>query len=332
MDSPARSSPPPRTGAAAGHRGFFHEAAFHSTPAELLAIVLPFLLAGVAADEPTVVVLGDEQAALVRDALPSDAKVDFVPADTLYTRPASSIRAFRSMLARHVDAGAGQIRVAGEVPRTTFGPAWNAWARYESTINHALDDFPLWSMCVYDRLRTPAHVLADVTRTHPRAAAPGGHHLPHPAYLEPGSFLPITRARPHTGEPLPAPHLELHGPSPSEARHAVLAADHGRLTPDALDDLAVAVSETVTNAHRHGTPPITVRLWTLADRFTVSVTDAGRGPTDPFAGLLPAGDGARGGLGLWVTHQCCDAVTERHGPDGYTVTMTMNAAPPPSPR
>ncbi|MDP9795674.1 anti-sigma regulatory factor (Ser/Thr protein kinase) [Catenuloplanes nepalensis] len=332
MDSPAISFRPARTGAAAGHRGFFHEAAFHSSPTELLAIVLPFLLAGVAAGEPTVVVFGDERAALIRDALPADAKVAFLPAATLYSRPASSIRTFRSMLARHFGAGAGQIRVAGEVPSSTFGPAWESWARYESAINHALDDFPLWSMCVYDRLRTPAHVLADVTRTHPHAAAPGGHHLAHPAYLPPASFLPMARARPHTGEPLPAPHTELHDPSPAEARRAVRAADGGRLPADTLDDLAVAVSETVTNAHRHGTPPIVVRVWALPDRTTVSVTDAGRGPADPFAGLLPAGDGARGGLGLWVTHQCCDAVTERHGPDGYTVTMTMNAARPPSHR
>lgn len=326
MDTPARPPSRTRTGAAAGHRGYFHEAAFYGSPAELLAIVLPFLLDGVAAGEPTLVAFGDEHAALVRDALPPDAKVDFVAAGARYARPASAIREFRTLFAGHTEAGAAQIRVVGELPTATFGRSWDSWACYESAINHAYDEFPLWSMCAYDRRRTPARVLADAARTHPRTAVPGGAHLPHPSYLPPAVFLPTARARPHTGEPLPAPRLELHGPSPAEARRAVLAADDGRLTPDALDDLAVAVSETVTNAHRHGTPPITVRFWTLPDRVTVSVTDAGRGPADPFAGLLPAGDGARGGLGLWVTHQCCDAVTEQHGPDGYTVTMTMNAA------
>ncbi|GAB7051960.1 anti-sigma factor RsbA family regulatory protein [Catenuloplanes indicus] len=332
MTTPARPAAPTRTGAAAGHLGYFHEAAFYGSPAELLAIVLPFLLDGVAAGEPTLVALGDERAALIKDALPPDVKVDFVAAGTRYARPASAIREFRAMFAGHTEAGAAQIRVVGELPAATSGRSWDAWARYESAINHTFDDFPVWGICAYDRLRTPAHVLADVARTHPRTAAPHGQHLPHPSYLAPATFLPMTRTRPHTGEPLPAPHLELHGPPPAEARRAVFAAGTGRLTRDALDDLAVAVSETVTNAHRHGTPPVTVRLWALPDRVTVSVTDAGRGPADPFAGLLPAGDGARGGLGLWVTHQCCDAVAERHGPDGYTVEMTMHAAPPPSPR
>ncbi|MDR7274598.1 anti-sigma factor RsbA family regulatory protein [Catenuloplanes atrovinosus] len=321
MDIPARLPSPARTGAAAGHRGYFHEAAFYSGPDELLAIVMPFLLDGVAAGEPTLVVFGEAHASLVRDALPADVKVDFVQAGARYTRPASTIREFRALFAGHVEAGATQIRVAGELPPATFGPGWEWWARYESAINHAYDEFPVWGMCAYDRLRTPAHVLDDVARTHPRTAAPGGTHLPHACYVPPEVFLPGIRLRP-TG-PMPPPHVELHAPSPSEARRMVSAVDGGRLAPDRLDDLAVAVSETVTNAHRHGTPPIRLRMWALPDRTVISVTDGGRGPTDPFAGLLPTGDGARGGLGLWVTHQCCDAVTERHGPDGYTVTVTM---------
>jgi hypothetical protein len=328
VDSLARPAPPTRTGAAAGHRGFFHEAAFHSTPAELLAIVLPFLLGGVAAGEPTVVVAGDAQAALIADALPADTKVDFVPAGTLYTRPAVAVREFRSLLAGHVEAGGGQVRVVGEVPPAAFGPGWDAWARYESAINDLLGEFPLWSLCVYDRLRTPARVLGDVTRAHPRSAAPGDQHLPHASYLPPPAFLSMIRSRPPADDGLPAPHLELHGPSPAEARRAVHTVDGGRLGPDALDDLAVAVSETVTNAHRHGLAPITVRAWALPDRTVVAVTNAGPGPADPYAGLLPTGDGAHGGLGLWVTHQCCDQVTDRHDPDGYTVTMTMNVRRP----
>ena len=326
MDIPARPSPPVRTGAAAGHTGYFHEAAFYSSPAELLAIVLPFLLDGVAAGEPTLVAVGDAHAAMVRDALPAGVKVDFVSADSRYARPASAIREFRALLTGHVESGAQQIRVVGELPPVTFGPAWEWWARYESAINHAYDDFPLWGICAYDRVRTPAHVLADVARTHPRSAVAGGAHLPHPSYVPPESFLSEIRDRPAT--PPARPDVELHGPSPAEARRAVYATDGGRLPADALDDLAVAVSETVTNAHRHGVPPVGVRVWALPDRTVVSVTDGGRGPGDPFAGLLPAGDGARGGLGLWVTHQCCDAVIERHGPDGYTVTMTMTTRRP----
>ncbi|WP_232323662.1 sensor histidine kinase [Catenuloplanes japonicus] len=320
MEPPARTSPPPRTG------GHFHQAAFHSSAAELLAVVVPFLLAGVALGEPTVVVLSDEYEAMVRDAMPADGKVDFFPAAPQYLRPATTIRGFRALLAGHVAAGARQVRLVGEVPPALFGDAWDAWARYESAVNHAYDDFPLRSMCVYDRVRTPARVLDDIARTHPYAAVHGGGHVRQSTFLPPSQFLSLSGPRHWAGgvPPIP-PHAELRGPSPAEARQAVLSAvSDGRLGADALDDLTVAVSETVTNAHRHGTPPVTVRLWSLPDRVTVAVSDAGTGPANPFAGLLPAGDGARGGLGLWVTHQCCDHVTAHYGPDGYTVTMTMN--------
>ena len=47
-----------RSGAAAGHRGYFHEAAFYSSTEEFLAVVVPFLREGVAAGEPIVVTCG----------------------------------------------------------------------------------------------------------------------------------------------------------------------------------------------------------------------------------------------------------------------------------
>jgi len=44
-----------RTGAAAGHTGYYHEAVCYGSDDDLLAVTLPFLLGGVAAGEPTVV-------------------------------------------------------------------------------------------------------------------------------------------------------------------------------------------------------------------------------------------------------------------------------------
>jgi len=60
-----------RTGAAAGHEGYFHEAVYYSSDEELLAVLVPFLTGGPAAGEPTVVSLGERNAALVRGALPA---------------------------------------------------------------------------------------------------------------------------------------------------------------------------------------------------------------------------------------------------------------------
>ncbi|GIF15680.1 sensor histidine kinase [Actinoplanes teichomyceticus] len=311
-----------RTGAAAGHHGYFHEAVCYDSDEHLLGVVVPFLRGGVAAGEPTVVALGERNAALVRDAMPDDSPVVYLTGAATYTRPAAAIRSYRRILTGHMADGAAQIRIIGELPAATFGPGWDCWARYESAINHAYDDFPLWSMCAYDVRRTPEPVLADVARTHPRTALPGDRHLPSPAYVDPRLFL--AERRPAPPDPLQrvAPRLELADPTASQARQAVRAAAPAGLPADQLADLIVAVSETVSNAHRHGLPPTRMRIWSGTDRMVITVTDRGSGPKDPFAGLLPAGGPDGGGLGLWITHQSCEQVTLSCDEDGFTVRLT----------
>ncbi|WBB80714.1 anti-sigma factor RsbA family regulatory protein [Micromonospora sp. WMMD882] len=311
-----------RTGAAAGHVGYFHEAVCYDSDDELLAVVLPFLLGGVEAGEPTFVSFGEPHAALVRSALPAGTAVRFLTGGDVYARPAGAIRSYRRLLAEQVTAGAGQIRIVGEMPPAALGVTWDWWARYESAINHAYDEFPLWSMCAYDRRTTPAPVLADVLRTHPRVALPDGRRLPSQTYTEPPVYL--AEPRPALPDPIQhaTPTVELTDPTAVQTRAAVRAAYHGQVSADEVEDLVVAVSETVTNALRHGRPPIRFRLWSGPDRIVVAVSDGGDGPKDPYAGLLPAGSGVAGGLGLWIVHQSCDHVTMHRGVEGFTIRLT----------
>ncbi|SIR20547.1 sensor histidine kinase [Micromonospora avicenniae] len=311
-----------RTGAAADHHGYFHEAVRYDSDEEMLAVAVPFLLGGVAAGEPTFVALGERTGGLVRAALPAGSGVEFLTGGSVYARPTAAIRSYRQLLADQVAAGAGQIRIIGELPQIVFGATWDWWARYESAINHAYDDFPLWSMCAYDNRITPPHVLDEVARTHPRFATPGDVHLPSPTYTEPTVYLREKCAAP--ADPLQAapPLIELTDPTAAQARAAVQAVDRRVLPPDDVDDLIVAVSETVTNALRHGRPPVRLRLWAGPDRIVAAVSDDGDGPKDPFAGLLPAGNGATGGLGLWITYQSCNHVSLHRGPAGFTLRLT----------
>ncbi|NES31578.1 sensor histidine kinase [Micromonospora terminaliae] len=311
-----------RTGAAAGHVGYYHEAILYDSDEHLLAVVLPFLLGGVEAGEPTVVGLGERNADLVRRALPAGAGVTFLPGADLYARPTAAIRAYRKLLGSYVAEGARQIRIVGELPPAALGATWDWWARYESAINHAYDDFPLWSMCAYDVRDSPSRVLADVVRTHPRVALPDGSHKPTDAYTEPAAYL--AEPRPMLPDPLQrtGPAVELVDPAPAEARDAVRAAHRGQLPADHLDDLVVSVSEVVSNALRHGVPPVRMRLWSAPDRMVVTVQDRGPGPADPYAGLLPAGNGAAGGLGLWISHQSCNHVALHRDTDGFTIRLT----------
>jgi anti-sigma regulatory factor (Ser/Thr protein kinase) len=311
-----------RTGAAAGHTGYFHEALCYSSDEELLAVLVPFLTGGAEAGEPTLVALGERNSALVRSALPRGTNVEYTTGGDVYARPTGAIRGYRQLLARHVADGARQIRIIGELPPAAFGRTWDWWARYESAINHAYDDFPLWSMCAYDRRTTPEPMMRDVERTHPRTARADGTHQGNAAYTDPLAYL----AESHPMEPDPVqaapPYAEVVNPPPMLARRAAREAARGVLTADEEEDLVVAVSEAVTNALVHGRPPVEMRLWRGTDRLVVTVRDGGAGPKDPFAGLLPATDTSDGGRGLWITHQSVNHVTSERDADGYTLRLT----------
>jgi anti-sigma regulatory factor (Ser/Thr protein kinase) len=312
-----------RTGAAVGHQGYFHEAAFYGSDDDFLSIVVPFLEDGLKAGEPTLVAFGGTNEKLIRGAMGGASGLSFLSGAVQYARPASAIKKYRAMMAAHVAGGAEQIRIVGDVPHPGLGASWDWWARYEATVNHAFDDFPLWGLCPYDTRITPDDVLADVVRTHPHIASADGEHRSNAEFEDPVGFL--GRLGSPGLDPLEQapPSVELWSPTPSAARDAVIrvAAGTGVSASD-VDDLVIAVSEAVTNAERHGVAPTRLRLWTGTDRLVATVTDRGRGPADPFAGLIPARSSA-GGLGLWIVHQICARVTMSTGEDGFTLRMVV---------
>jgi anti-sigma regulatory factor (Ser/Thr protein kinase) len=311
-----------RSGAAADHRGYFHETAFYESDDDFRAIVVPFLQGGVEAGEPTVVALNDRNAALVRAELPADSEVAFLPGVDQYTRPATTIAAFRKLFAAHVDAGATQIRAVGDVPHPGTGTDWDWWGRYEAVVNHAYDDFPLWGMCPYDMRTTPDHVLDEVRRTHPNVASIDDRHDTNPLFEDPAEFLLRRDGAPADPLQQRSPAVELPNASPAEARAATKAACRASgIDSTTTDDLVVAVSEVMTNALLHGRPPTRFRLWTSAERAVATVTDAGPGPADPFVGLLPVAPDAASGRGLWVAHHLCDHVTLHRDDGGFTVRL-----------
>jgi anti-sigma regulatory factor (Ser/Thr protein kinase) len=119
--------------------------------------------------------------------------------------------------------------------------------------------------------------------------------------------------------------VELGDPSPAASRHAIgdLARDMS-LGRDRIDDFLLGVNEVVTNARLHATPPVVVRAWGTPGRVVVAVNDPGKGPEDPFAGLLPPESSVReGGFGLWITHQVCPETAMEVSEDGFTVRLAV---------
>ncbi len=311
-----------RTGAAAGHLGYLHEAVYYASERELLDVAVPFLRGGLAAGEPTLVGFGVQHADLVRAAMPGEP-VRYLAGGAMYARPASAIAAYRKLLAEYVAGGAHQIRIIGELAPTDLGDTWHWWARYESAINELYDEFPLWSMCAYDTRTAPPHVLDDVARTHPAVATPFDGHVPSPQYIPPARFLMSPQPTPADPLQRKAPAVELTDASLVDVRRAVDDANTVGLSADAVDHLKVAVNEAVTNAVKHGDPPVEARYWAGAGRMVVAVTNKGDGPDDPYAGLRPAPHAPQGGLGLWLVHQLCDHVRLDRADGRFTVTMTV---------
>jgi anti-sigma regulatory factor (Ser/Thr protein kinase) len=311
-----------RTGAARGRAGHFHEAGFYGSDAEFRALIVPFAEEGIAAGEPVIIGYDDRKNGLVRSWLTDPAAVQFVGDKGLYTTPAGAIAAYRRLFETHVALGARQIRIAGDVPHPGNGGRFEGWDRYESAINTVWQDFPVWGRCLYDIGTTPAAVLDVVERTHPHIVSPSGVRRASGRYQDALAFEGL----PYAPDPLEdaPPAAELVDRPAAEARRALTQAADDRIPPAIQQDLLIGVTEAVTNAQRHGRPPVTVRIWAAPDRIVVTVHDTGHGPADRLAGLVPAPGSTpdrRLGMGLWVIHQLDLDVALRNTGGGFTLRL-----------
>src|SRR5215469_15493176 len=311
-----------RTGAAHGHVGHFHEAGFYRSDAEFRALIVPFAEEGIAAGEPVILGYDDRKSALLRSWLTDPSAVYFAGDEGLYVKPARAIATYRRLFEFHVATGAGQIRIAGEVPHPGNGGQFEGWDRYEAAVNTVWQDFPVWGRCLYDTTTAPPAVLDVVERTHPRIISPSGQRRESDRYQDALVFEGL----PYAPDPLEGstPVAELVNRPAADARHILARIVRGRVPATIVQDLLIGVTEAVTNTQRHGRPPVTVRMWVAGDRVVVTVHDTGHGPADRLAGLVPVPSSLPDrhlGMGLWVTHQLDIDVTLGHTGDGFTVRL-----------
>lgn len=308
--------------ASSGRPDFRHEAALYGSDEEFLAVAVPFLAAGIAAVDPTLLAVPAPLQRLVQQAMGDPAGLILL-GEEQYRQPFSTLQRNYQMLRDRVGSGGRWIRMIGAVPVSGIGMSWDGWVRYEAAINDLYATLPVWSICPYDTRSNPAEVLDDVERTHPYLASADGGHRPNPRYTEPIAFL-VERARKEI-DPLERSHpdLALTDPAPAHGRRAAAAlAATTTLDRETIDGLKVGVSEALTNAIRHGRPPVEFRAWATPDRVLAIVRDQGSGPLDPYAGYLPRrSEQVDTGLGLWITRQVCSRVTLTQTPEGFTVRL-----------
>ena len=208
-----------RTGAAIGHVGHFHEAGFYGSDAEFAALIVPFVEEGVAAGEPVIIGYDDRKADLLRSWLADPAAVEFIADQSLYATPGRAIAAYRRLFESHVARGAGQIRIAGDVPHPGNGGRFEGWDRYEWAVNTVWQDFPVWGLCLYDTTTAPPAVLEVAERTHPRLVWPSGQRRASERYQQ----VPVFDTVPAAPDPLQASPPAGGADRPARGRHPARA-------------------------------------------------------------------------------------------------------------
>ncbi|TKJ32837.1 sensor histidine kinase [Blastococcus sp. CCUG 61487] len=321
----------PRPGGCAPPRDYRHDALLFDDDAQLARVAAPFLRAGLDDGDAAVIATTPRTAGVLREAVGDHPLLHVIDRHDAYrARTPTAITTFRRLAEQHAREGGGQVRVVGEVDFGRTERDWLEWQRYESVINEALADWPLWGLCVFDTQRLPPPLLDSARSTHSVLAGPDGR-APNHEFVDPAQYL---RGLPVPVEPLEATAPRLTAPDVSGfagLRRAVageLAATGA--DADIVEDFLLAVDEMVSNAVRHGLPPVSLRLWTAEDRIVCTIGDGGPWWDDPFAGYGPAhgDDLSRGGMGLWLARQLCDHVdisggSRRPGDSGVRVRLTV---------
>lgn len=113
--------------------------------------------------------------------------------------------------------------------------------------------------------------------------------------------------------------------SPAQARAALAAYTERLGLQEIHDDLALVVSEMVTNAVRHAGPPVALEIQTDPDAVLIAVKDGSPNRPRP----RDAGQAAEGGRGLMLV----DLLSVEHGvrpdPPGKTVWAAVKRGPDP---
>jgi anti-sigma regulatory factor (Ser/Thr protein kinase) len=303
--------------------GFRHDAVFYAGMEDFVAATMPFIVEGVEAGEPVLVVVNAEKIDRLRAELDGAADgVRFADMAGVGANPARIIPAWRAFVSEQRGLER-PFRGIGE-------PIWAARSRdeldecerHEALLNVAFDGAPAWWLaCPYDTETLSAAVLEEAERNHPFVVHQG---VRRPS----GAFRGLDRAAAPFDRPLPAPPASARQQrfeATSESLHdlrALVAEEASRfeLGPSKIDDLVLATSEVATNSVRHGGGEGVLRLWSEADSLICEISDAGR-IDDPMVGRDRPSVHLESGYGLWLANHVCDLVQIRTFESGSVVRL-----------
>jgi anti-sigma regulatory factor (Ser/Thr protein kinase) len=316
------------------HSTYRHEAFFYEGEDDFLRGTVPFVHDGVAAGQPVMVALVPDRLELLRAAVGAECagRVRWVDMARLGGNPGRIIPAWLDFVAEH-RAGDRPLRGVGEPVWAGRRPSEVSECQlHEALLNLAVDpDTALWLRCPYDLTALGTDVLEEAARSHP-VLVDGEHYRGSTLYGGASHALDVFET------PLPEPEAEVQqwrfhraeqGHPPETARDTARlrqtvmqrAAGAG-LPEERVSDMALAVTEAMTNSLRHGGGSGVLRIWQDGEGLTCEVRDRGH-MTDSMVGRRLPEPSAPGGRGLWLVHQLSDFVQIRStSQDGSTVRIT----------
>jgi anti-sigma regulatory factor (Ser/Thr protein kinase) len=303
-----------------------HGAAAVASEAELLAVALPFLDAGLRAGDLVALACPPETVALVSRELGERAtSVESDPRMSLLgARAPDALTMCRRYLERATASGSGRLRVLSEIDFGNDPADWREGQRFESVFNRLMGEAPVSAICLYDRRRLSAEVVDSAAATHPLLVR-ADSWAANPHFQDPGVYvpsLPLPRAPVEDGDPVFAVE---NAPTLAGLRHQLGAVIASLVTDrEQQEDLHLAASEIAANAFRHGVRPVSARVWADGDRIICVISDRGTSYSDPFSGFTPAHglDLSHGGMGLWLARKLWDHVDVLPTPDGLSVRLS----------
>jgi anti-sigma regulatory factor (Ser/Thr protein kinase) len=303
-----------------------HGAAVVGSEAELLAAALPFLEEGLRAGDLVALTCPEDTVVLLcRELGAQSSRVVSDPRMSLLaSRAPDALTMCSRYLERAVTEGSGRLRVLSEVDFGGEPADWREGQRFESVYNRLMVDAPVSAVCLYDRRRLPAQVIASAGATHPQLVM-GTTWSASRGFQDPGSYvpsLPLPREAVEDGEPV----FSVDDARTLAGLRHQLGAVIASLVPDRdlQGDLHLAASEIAANAFRHGVRPVSARVWAEADRLVCLISDRGTSYSDPLSGFAPAHgpDLSRGGMGLWLARKLWDHVDVLPSDTGLTVRLS----------
>ena len=303
-----------------------HGAAVVGSERELLATALPFLDAGLRAGDLVALTCPPETVELLSRELGDRARpLESDPRMSLLgSRAPDALTMCRRYLERATATGSGRLRVLTEVDFGRDPADWREGQRFESVYNRLMGEAPVTAICLYDRRRLSADVVASAAATHP-ALVDGQIWSTNAAFQDPGTYvpsLPIPRTSVEDGDPLFAID---NAPTLAGLRHQLGAVIASLVDdPDQQEDLHLGASEIAANAFRHGTRPVSARVWADGNRVICVISDRGTSYNDPLSGFTPAHglDLSHGGMGLWLARKLWDHVDVLPTESGLSVRLS----------